>query len=147
MGNFKKVMVEQVGECRQWQRRCFVAELPVNCDPQDVEDELSDLADEAGIDWEDDDVDETEVTETYVSDAGLEDEPDVRYGGEAEDERPLHANSLLDRLSYIATDVESEVGSEAADEFRAWLGRWCHRQPAEAAVNVTQSSPTGNAGE
>jgi len=121
----RKVLVEQEGQKTQFQRRCFVAELPVHCDPEDVDDELSDLADEVGIDWWDEDEEETEVTGTYITEADAKDKADVRYTEEADGQRRLlHANRLLDRLKYLATDVESEVGNEAADEFRAWLERW-----------------------
>ncbi len=137
MDNFKKVMVEQEGTCTQMRRRTFVAEIPAHCDPEDLEFELTELADEVGVEWWDEDQDETEVTESHISDADEEYKLDVRHTKDDEEPSP-QTNSLIDRLSYIATDVESEMGSEAADEFRAWLERWDDRQLAEAAVEESE---------
>jgi len=59
--------------------------------------------------------------------------------------RPLHANPLMDRLSYLASDIESEVGLDAAEEFRAWLDRWGDRDPSEQddEASRAQGAPLG----
>jgi hypothetical protein len=116
----KKVRVEQEGKQVLWWQRSFIAEIPADCDSDDIEDELTELADEAGIDWEEVGDDEVDVTETNASEADPEDEPDVTY----EARHPLHCNPAIDQLSYFADLVKRKVGSEAAEEFRLWLDRW-----------------------